>query len=372
MSIQFVCVCGKHLRAREDMAGRRSMCPACGAPVGIPLLGPTHRGATLGPMSPEELRRAKRGVAAPSTVSLAVSPAPAAADPPPTPRLRPRPARGLEITFDGPIEPGLVRQVILREPARPKPARPSVQVLIYPLRASLPLLGLSVFLAAVTGIPLLLIPEIRDLAVTSPGPLLLSSLYLVVPFLALGYACAMLDGALAAGLAGDTRHLFWPGRDLGPALKSAMRWLISFLAGPILPIGAAYWYWLSCGDPELIDWLILADLAALAVGYGLFALLAVSVRDRLWDATPRRVAEQIERLGYRAPLAVLVATALLVSHGLWALFALDQIHAAGGWGWLLFAACWQSGLLLGTAFFRLLGNWCRRSPTAAGVPASAG
>src|SRR5207244_7558365 len=33
------------------MASRRSLCPRCGAPVGIPSLQPTHRGATLGPMS---------------------------------------------------------------------------------------------------------------------------------------------------------------------------------------------------------------------------------------------------------------------------------------------------------------------------------
>ena len=51
MPIKFACSCGKHLKARYEMAGRRSMCPRCGAPVGIPSLQPTHRGATLGPAS---------------------------------------------------------------------------------------------------------------------------------------------------------------------------------------------------------------------------------------------------------------------------------------------------------------------------------
>src|SRR5438105_5600907 len=51
MPIKFVCGCGKRLRARDEMAARRSLCPRCGAPVGIPSLQPTHRGATLGPMS---------------------------------------------------------------------------------------------------------------------------------------------------------------------------------------------------------------------------------------------------------------------------------------------------------------------------------
>src|SRR5207245_3002365 len=54
MAIKFVCRCGKRLRAQSTMAGRRSACPRCGAPVGVPALQPTVRGATLGPMSPSE------------------------------------------------------------------------------------------------------------------------------------------------------------------------------------------------------------------------------------------------------------------------------------------------------------------------------
>src|SRR6266849_6977709 len=51
MAIKFFCKCGKKLKARDEMAGRRSMCPRCGSPVGIPGLAPTHAGAPLGPMS---------------------------------------------------------------------------------------------------------------------------------------------------------------------------------------------------------------------------------------------------------------------------------------------------------------------------------
>src|SRR5882724_9928790 len=51
MAIKFFCKCGKKLKARDEMAGRRSMCPRCGSPVGIPGLKPTHAGAILGPMS---------------------------------------------------------------------------------------------------------------------------------------------------------------------------------------------------------------------------------------------------------------------------------------------------------------------------------
>ena len=57
MSIKFVCSCGKHLRARDEMAERRSMCPRCGAPVGVPSLRPTHAGTTAAPLTPQERRR---------------------------------------------------------------------------------------------------------------------------------------------------------------------------------------------------------------------------------------------------------------------------------------------------------------------------
>src|SRR5687767_14255037 len=44
MTLRFTCTCGKRLRARDEMASRRSMCPACGRPVGVPPLRPHHPG----------------------------------------------------------------------------------------------------------------------------------------------------------------------------------------------------------------------------------------------------------------------------------------------------------------------------------------
>src|ERR1700726_4815458 len=172
MSIQFVCICGKHLRAREGMAGRRSMCPACGAPVGIPLLQPTHRGATLGPLSPAELRRRNNSRPSPnvSRDGFPASGGSAAPSPPPN-QGRARTTRTLEITFDGPIEPALVHQVISRVPAQRPSGTAWAQCLIYPIRASLPLGGLAVVLAAATGIPLFLTPEVQEIRSSTAGAL---------------------------------------------------------------------------------------------------------------------------------------------------------------------------------------------------------
>src|SRR5260370_40177242 len=54
MSIKFVCPCGKRLKARDDMAARRIMCPRCGNPVGVPSLDPNRPT----PMTPAERLRA--------------------------------------------------------------------------------------------------------------------------------------------------------------------------------------------------------------------------------------------------------------------------------------------------------------------------
>src|SRR5438105_10031804 len=67
MAIKFVCSCGKRLRARNEMAARRSVCPACGEPVGIPSLTPTARAATAGAMTPAERLSVGRRVMAPDT-----------------------------------------------------------------------------------------------------------------------------------------------------------------------------------------------------------------------------------------------------------------------------------------------------------------
>src|SRR6266446_4913138 len=60
MTIKFICSCGKHLKARDEMAARRSVCPRCGEPVGIPSQQPAAPGAPPGPMTPQERRRLAR------------------------------------------------------------------------------------------------------------------------------------------------------------------------------------------------------------------------------------------------------------------------------------------------------------------------
>src|SRR5688572_25831458 len=71
MSIKFSCKCGKHLRARETLAGKRSVCPACGELVGVPSLQPTHRGTPAAPLSAAEKAKLGRPGGASATTAAA-------------------------------------------------------------------------------------------------------------------------------------------------------------------------------------------------------------------------------------------------------------------------------------------------------------
>src|SRR5207249_3758213 len=112
------------------------------------------------------------------------------------------------------------------------------------------------------------------------------------------------------------------------------------------------------------DWLILAEMGVLAVGYWLLAVLAVHQRDRLRDANPVRVAALVESLGGRVVAAVGAAAVLTLAHGLLVFVALGELHHHPATGVLLLLGGWASGLFCATGWFRLLGAWCRRKPAA--------
>jgi hypothetical protein len=358
MTIKFVCSCGKHLRARDEMAARRSACPACGAPVGVPSLTPNHRGVTAGPLSPAERRRtrpaappdfppppdATAGVAGAVTAPHSHLPAD-------------RPGAGPGPGLHRPPDTDAVRLAIPRERRLRRAWRIETRwyhCLLYPLRAWPLVLGLAVVLTGLTGVTVLALPDMVDLP--------LAQVFLMIPLLVLGYACGFLDCVLASATAGEVRHVHWPGGNVSLALKSCGTWLACFLAGPVVPAGAGFWYWLHCGDPEALDWLILAELVAVTVGYWLLALLAVSQKGRLRDANPASVADLAFRLGYRAPAATLLATGLVIGHGLPALAAVEEIQHGGGAGWLVLGGCWASGLFWATFLLRLLAVWGHAAP----------
>src|SRR5262249_36587391 len=59
VTIKFICGCGKHLKARDEMAARRSLCPRCSSPVGVPSLN-SGQMAGSAPLTPLERLRLAR------------------------------------------------------------------------------------------------------------------------------------------------------------------------------------------------------------------------------------------------------------------------------------------------------------------------
>ena len=359
MTIKFICTCGKHLRARDEMAMRRSICPRCGAPVGIPSLQPTHREATLGPMTPAERMRARRNAAASGSLPHDAAAAGTALD-----------ANGRPV--GSPLHPGgedplrhmlrehVVGLVLPRARVPRQLEKHWYECLLYPLRAGGLVLGLAVALTALSGGTLLVLPEIVDLKVRLSGLLILGALFLAIPLVIVGFTCLLLDGALKTAPVGQL-HIHWLGRNLGLAIQSGASWLFCFLAGPVVPLGGSVIYWFYCGDPIFPDWLILAYLSIVGISYGLFATLAVNQSGRLLDANPVRIAELACKLGFRSIAVVVVTATLMLGHCLLAFAALQALRHDAGVGWTLLFFCWLNGMFWVAFLLRLLGVWCQRA-----------
>ncbi len=330
MSIKFICSCGKHLRARETLAGKRSVCPQCGELIGVPPLAPTQRGTVPAPLSPAERARATATLALPRSEP----PATLVGDrPPPAKRRRwLRRMRALEKRW--------------------------YECLWFPLYAAEAILILAGALTALTGIAALYWPELPG---TEERAWWFWTIVWVAPFVTIGYLCGLFDCVLVSAAAGETGFVRWPGFDLRVVLKALFLWLLCFVAGPILFAAAAFLFWYHAGDPTPLDWLIVLELCVVGAGHFLLALVAVHQSDRLRDLDPLTVGDVIRRLGPRAILATLGAVAVGFLFGRWILHSLVILHEEPILGWPILFASWLAGLAWLTFLFRFLGIWCFRS-----------
>jgi hypothetical protein len=361
MTIKFTCSCGKRLRARDEMAARRSACPRCGAPVGIPSLQPTHPEANAGPLSPaERLRERQRRKAEPPFVpgKLSDDTAGDLADPPRIPVLEPAlPPRPPLLE---PIQTSRIRRRLYGW----RPEKHWFECLDYPFRAWQLVVVLATSLALIGGVGTFLLPRLLEARQESPHFLFLLAPYWLVPAVVLCYGCGFLDATLNSAVAGKCGPLYWVDLAKGWALRGTAKWLFCFLPGPVVFAAGAFFYWLYCGDPDWIDVLILAELSLGAVGLWALTILSVSRTGRLLDALPPSVAALARELGGRAFVVAGLAWAVVAAHGLVAFVAVGALHKNLG-AWLLLMACCGSGTFCATFLARLLGTWCRLLPAPA-------
>ncbi len=361
MTIKFMCSCGKRLRARDEMARRRSLCPRCGKPVGIPSLQPLHPGAPATPLTPAERLRLAAQRKEPAGAQLPTAPvAPRSSAPEPV--VIPRDRLGTAIL-------ALLMGRRTRPPRADRPLETYwYQCLLYPFHDWRLWVGPTVLLALAISPGLLLVPRlladapadsrVREIVALCGVPALL---------LLFGYPCNFLGGVLRSAALGEGWAAHWPGHSVAGALRSIVVWLACFLAGPALFAAVAAIYGMQCGDPGAIDWLILVELGVLAIGSALLVLAAVGENGRLRDANPLRVIDLAHRLGLRAAAAALVGTVIVGAHGALAVVAAVELHRELAIGLALLVASWLSGMFWTTFLFRLLGLWCYRSRIPATV-----
>jgi len=356
MTIKFICTCGKHLKARDEMASRRSICPRCGSPVGIPSLKPTHAGTVAAPLSPlERVRLARDRAPLPAAVPLPLPEIP----PPVAPRR---------------IDPRLVHLLSTRGERRSNLTGRHLekhwsQCLLYPLRAWRLCLGLAVLLTLFSSGFAVFVPRLA--AEPSNDPLAMAAVRLsgiLLLVLVVGLPCSFLECVLTSAVAGEVYYILWSGNPLNVVLRSGIKWLGCFLAGPIVFAAAAWLYWLRCGDPSLLDWLIITELGVVTIAYWVFALLTFTDRGRLNGLNPVAVVDLTHRLGWRALAVVVAASLLLLAHAWVLILGVATIYTPGLMGWLMLIGGWLSGIFWSTFFCRLLGVWCHRSRVVEEAP----
>jgi hypothetical protein len=348
------------------MASRRSMCPNCGAPVGIPSLQANQPG-NKGPLSREEVaRRAQLAGPRPLDDANLSNFGPISV------RLRRRRSNG---NLSGgpdwrPLDahlvcpPGAAERVrTLRRHRRWDRERRWYHCLLYPLRGWALVFGLGLMLTALTAAGSLMMPQLAE-ARNNLGQHWPTFMLTVVPILMLGYTAGFLDIVLTSAAEGQYGEVRWPGRDFRLVATAALKWVVCFLAGPIIFAAAAFAFWLYGEEPRFIDRVILGELVVLAFGGWLLALASVADAGSLWAALPENVVELVLRLGWRAVLPLAVAPLLLFFHARLGLKGIESLHRDEAGGAVLLAGAWIGLLFFGTFLLRLLGVWCHSTRQA--------
>ena len=390
MAIKFACRCGQHLKARETSAGRLTQCPRCGSPVAIPAGQPTHRGTDELPVSlirPNRVESARP--AARRTEFHSIHPAAdrtqLPSSPPPDSDTASSQASGRSATPSYPARRSPASRATRSTDIRLRRiphwwrlcehrARHAVSFTIS-FGFSLGIVPALVALCTIFGIVLagwlrLLPGSLQDAGGFAENPFLG---FISLAAIGLAAYCALL---LNRVLRAAARPVQGPGpfhAGLDTAATALAVWIGCFLAGPVLPAAAASVYWLRCGDPSLLDAIVLAELLIPAAGGWLIALTIISAGGRLRDAVPTRVCETAWRIGRTAALTAVAACFVLAALAATLLHAARLIHQDEPAGYLLLPVALTAAALATTALFRILGAAYARTcqPTAPAASSAA-
>jgi hypothetical protein len=363
MAVYFNCTCGRRLKARHRQRGYISFCPGCGAAVKVPTGKATHRGVaalseaerlaipfpvmTATPLAPpDSIGFDREPAASPDLESTnsavddaprppASAPMPTAmiADSQPTISLRGRRLANLSVRNRDTGETWF------------ESVRYTVPVL--PI-----LLLLSLFLTVSLGVVLRGLADSN--AVMPSGdmrPLLVPGAAMLLGFLAC--TCGLLSSILGLAVEASPRVAGLPSIDA--VLRGTAQWTACFLAGPAFLLAGAATYWVSVGDPSLVDEIILVELMALSIGWFLAGLVSTTGSGRFWQFHLAAILDTATSQIGRFVVTSLVGMALIYGFARFGLFAIARVHLAAFEGSLWLGLFWFAALASAAFSFRRLG-----------------
>jgi hypothetical protein len=339
-----VCRCGLRMRAPGAVPGRTGHCPSCGAPIRFPEAAPP----------PPESEDADDAAAD----GYGLGPAPEVLKPSSFVLARPKPAGTA-----GPARRD--REGLMRPPERPEarirdsflypfwgPTGVALLAFLPPLLwlGTFPTLGLiAMILSTMAAVPIAVIG-------------LLPTALLFLP--AAGFTLLFLGRVLVSSALGEVHHPRWPEWDLEDMLHGFGRWAWALLIGGVLGGFPATAYWLYCGDVDVFDAIILAELLAVGAVYGQMALLATLLHDDPLAANPITVIRSLWQVGWGclAPSLVGGAAALVAAFALGGVLRIGNGLVAA----VAFWAFWVLVLYEAMVVLRVLGLFYHRRAAALG------
>jgi hypothetical protein len=196
-------------------------------------------------------------------------------------------------------------------------------------------------------------------------PLLMPGAAMLLAFLAC--TIGLLGSILGLSIEGSPRVAGLPSIDA--VLRGCAQWTACFLAGPALFLGGAAMYWITVGDPALVDDVILAELIALSIGWFLVGLVSTTGSGRFWQFHPAAVARTAKTQIGQFAIASLVGTALVYGLARFGSFAIARVHLAAFEGSLWLGLFWFVALASAAWSFRRLGLRHHRPPVSIVPPA---
>ena len=179
-----------------------------------------------------------------------------------------------------------------------------------------------------------------------------------------GYTLLYLGRVAASSAVGEVHPPRWPDWELSGLVFGLGRWAWAGLVGFAVGGFPATAYWVYCGDVDLFDALILAELLALGAVYALMALLASILHEDALAANPFTVALAIRRSGwgYARPclLAGFAAVAAVTLAA--ATFEVESAFLAA----FLFWVFWVVALYEAMVVLRVLGLFYHKHARALG------